>query len=130
MLEGQVLLKSAQKLEDIASRLRRGESVSPSEIGETLDYNQKLWTIFATDVSEPSHPMPQEIKNNIASLGLYVFKRTHEVRLNPDAQKMQILISINRNIAAGLMKQPPGMGVPSSAPQTRTDGGDPTDSFI
>jgi flagellar protein FlaF len=130
MLEGQVLLKAAQKLEDIANRLKNGENVDFRDVGDVLDYNQKLWTLFVSDASDPGHPLPQEIKNNIASLGLFIFKRTVEVRANPEAVKMQILININRNIAAGLMKQPPGMGVLPSPQQAKPGDSGSTDSII
>src|SRR4051812_9486629 len=103
-LEGQILLKAAEKIEVLQARLKSGERVDFREVGEVLDYNQKLWTLFVSDVAEPAHPMPQEIKNNIASLGMFVFKRTLEVKAETLPDKLQILISINRNIAAGLMK--------------------------
>lgn len=128
MLEGQVLLKAAQQLEELAARLKSGEKVDFRETGEVLDYNQKLWTLFVSDAADPAHPLPQEIKNNIASLGVFIFKRTLEIRAEPVAEKFQILININRNIAAGLMKQPAGTGLPSSAPQKAESNG-ATDSI-
>jgi flagellar protein FlaF len=117
-LEGQILLKAAQKLEDLASRLKGGEQVDFREVGEILDYNQKLWTLFAADAADPGHSLPQEIKNNIASLAIFVFKRTLDVRADTKAEKLSILITINRNIAAGLMKKA-AVPAPAAAPETR-----------
>ena len=132
MLEGQILLKAALKLENLAIRLKAGEKVDFREVGEILDYNQKLWIIFVSDAADPAHPMPQEIKNNIASLGVFIFQRTLEVRADPVGEKLQILININRNIAAGLMKQPPGMGrsIPPASPSSGTTEDGKTDSII
>lgn len=104
-LEAKVLLKAAFKLEDLAARLRKEEKIPLEEIGDTLDYNQKLWQVFVDDAQNPDHPLPQEIKNNIASLALFVFKRTHEVLIDTKPEKLTILMNINRNIAAGLMQQ-------------------------
>lgn len=104
-LEGQVLLKSAKKLEDLSLRLASGEPVPLEDINATLTHNRKLWQLFASDMANPDHLLPQEIKNNIASLALFVFKRTNEVFIDPTAGKLQILIEINRNIASGLMKK-------------------------
>ena len=105
-LESSVLLKSAQKMETLAKRLDNGEKVSLEEIGDTLDNNQKIWQIFLSDMMNPEHPLPLEIKNNIANLALYVFKRTQEVLIDTVPEKFTVLININRNIASGLSKRP------------------------
>jgi len=103
-MEGRVLLKAASKLEELSRRLQAGETPTVAETGETLEYNQKLWQLFVSDARNEDHPLPQEIKNNIASLALFMFKRTLEVMADPKAEKLQAMIEINRNIAAGLMK--------------------------
>lgn len=105
-LEGQILLKAAQKLEDLAKRLQTEEKIALEEIGEILGYNQKLWQLFVDDMMNPEHILPIEIKNNIASLALFVFKRTHEILVETKPQKFKALVDINRNIAAGLLKKP------------------------
>jgi len=104
-LEGKVLLKAAAKLEDLAKRLQSGEKVRREEIGATLEYNQKLWTLFVSETMNADNPLPLEIKNNIASLGLFIFKRTRDLLIETTAEKLKAVIDINRNIAAGLMKQ-------------------------
>ncbi len=103
-LEGKVLLKAATKLEDLQRRLASGEKIKSAECGEILEYNQKLWQLFVEDARNPDHPLPQEIKNNIATLALFIFKRTLELMIDTKPDKMQAIIDINRNIAAGLMK--------------------------
>ena len=119
-LEGQILLKAAAKLEALAKRFAAGEKVPLEDISDTMDYNRKLWTVFASDTMNPDHPLPQEIKSNIATLAVFTFKRTMEVLINPTPQKLQVLIEINRNIAAGLMKKakpPPAPAGAAKAPQ-------------
>jgi flagellar protein FlaF len=46
--------------------------------------------------------MPMEIKRNLLSLSAFVDKRTFDVLSYPAQEKLNILIEINRNIAAGL----------------------------
>lgn len=116
-LEGMVLLKAAQQLEDIAKRLESRENVTREEIGAALTYNQKLWQLFVEDMRNPEHPLPQEIKNNIASLAIFTFKRTQEILIDTAPEKFQVLINIDRNIAAGLMKKPEAT---ASAPAAKT----------
>lgn len=115
-LEGKVLLKASHKLEDLATRIQNGEKVSLEEIGEALEYNQKLWTLFVSDTMNDDHPLPQEVKNNIASLGLFVFKRTKDVLIDTRPEKIRVLIDINRNIASGLMKQAARPMTPGATP--------------
>ncbi|MEZ0261949.1 MAG: flagellar biosynthesis regulator FlaF [Alphaproteobacteria bacterium] len=105
-LEATILLKSASKLETLAKQLRDGPKPKLEEIGDTLEYNQKLWQFFINGIRDESHPLPLEIKNNIATLGLFVFKRTMELLIDTTPEKIQALIDINRNIASGLMKKP------------------------
>lgn len=105
-LEATILLKAANKLEDLSKRLKEGPKPKLEEVGDTLEYNQKLWQFFINGIRDESHPLPLEIKNNIATLGLFVFKRTMELLIETTPEKMQALIDINRNIASGLMKKP------------------------
>lgn len=126
-LEGKVLLRSATKLEAMARRLQDGEKPTRDEIGEVLEYNQKLWTIFATEMADESNGLPQQIKNNIASLGLFVFKRTKDILIDTTPEKFGALIEINRNIAAGLMKSAATPAAKDPAAQAKPI---PTDSTI
>jgi flagellar protein FlaF len=114
-LEARVLLKAAQKLEELSKRLAAGEKPTLDEIGETLVYNRKLWQLFVEDMMNPGHLLPQEIKNNVASLGVFVFKRTNEILTETTPDKFKILVDINRNIAAGLMKKP-ALSAPAPLP--------------
>ncbi|MCC7038530.1 MAG: flagellar biosynthesis regulator FlaF [Alphaproteobacteria bacterium] len=107
-LEGMVLMKAAQQLETLAKAIESGEYVSRDEIGAVLTDNKKLWQVFVSDTMNPDHPLPQEIKNNIATLALFIFKRTLELLADTNPDKIQALIDINRNIAAGVLKKPAG----------------------
>ena len=114
-LEGTILLKAAWQLEELARRLETNTKVSREEIGDVLGYNQKLWQLFVEDMMNDAHPLPQEIKNNIGSLALFVFKRTNEILIDTVPEKFKVLININRNIASGLMKKMPVQAPPRDA---------------
>ncbi len=103
-LEGRALMKAALRLEQLAERLDAEENLSREEIGDAMEYNQKLWTIFVSETMNEEHPLPQEIKNNIASLGMFVFKRTLDILADTQPEKIRALIDINRNLASGLFK--------------------------
>lgn len=70
-----------------------------------LNFNRKLWTVFVTSIARDDNPLPQEVKNNIGSLGVFVLGQTTEALVKPSPEKLAPLISINRNIAAGLRGQ-------------------------
>jgi len=97
-LEASLLVKAATKLQTVKDQW---ESKSPA-LDEALHYNRKLWTIFATSVTNPDSPLPKPVRENIASLAVFIFNRTLEAETQPAPDKLSALIDINRQIAAGL----------------------------
>ena len=73
-----------------------------AEKDDALVYNRKLWSILVTSATSPESQLPQDIKNNVASLAVFVFKQTMTVISTDDPEKLNSLISINRTIAEGL----------------------------
>jgi flagellar protein FlaF len=71
-----------------------------------LRLNWRLWTIIQCDVASPENPLPPELKANIISLSIFVDRQTLGALSEPSAAKLNVLIDINRNIAAGLMARP------------------------
>ena len=96
-VEAQLLLKAAAKLEAV----RRG--VMDIQVArDAITYNRKLWTVFAQSITRPENPLPDEIKQNIGNLAIFILGQSVEAFSNPDADKLAPLVSINREIAAGL----------------------------
>ena len=62
--------------------------------------------ILFSAVTAPENPLPVETRQNVANLGLFVFNETVELTAQPDRAKLETLIDINRQIAAGLLGQP------------------------
>lgn len=105
-LEAQVLLKSASRLDVLRTRMKQEGKLPLSEIMPDLEYNKKLWIVFADGAADSNHELPQEIKNNIGSLAIFMFKRTIDMMAEPKPEKLDVMIDINRQIASGLMKKP------------------------
>jgi flagellar protein FlaF len=101
--EATVLMKAASRLHQIKGNW--GDT-TPNELEPALIYNRTIWTIFATSVTEAESPLPKEIRQNIANLAIFVFKRTHEIQCTPERSQLDVLININRQIASGLMQRP------------------------
>ena len=101
-LEAHVLLKSAKFLQDIQ---KDWDNVTPEILEETLKYNRQIWMMFYdTALENPEGDRPNDLRSNIINLANYVFKRELEIISTPAKEKLSILISVNREIAAGLME--------------------------
>lgn len=72
------------------------------KLTEALEFNQKLWSIFQASLAEVDHPLPAELRTNILRLGLFIDRRIFEVLADPAPEKLNVIIQINQNLAAGL----------------------------
>jgi len=99
-LEAMVLSKAAMVLQDVRNHWEEADLTV--RLDEALRYNQRLWTFFQVELGSTENPLPSEIRQNLLSLSKYIDKRTFEVMASPVREKLDILISINNNIAAGL----------------------------
>jgi flagellar protein FlaF len=88
-----------------------------------LRLNWRLWTIFQSDVAGAENPLPDDIKQNILNLSVFIDKHTVDALANPEGRKLKVLIDINRNIAGGLMTNPAGAAeTPPTSAQPPSDG--------
>ncbi|GAB4238398.1 MAG: flagellar biosynthesis regulator FlaF [Methyloligellaceae bacterium] len=97
-LEASLLLKAASKMQEVHDSWAEGTT----DLESALHYNRRLWTVFVSAVSEADSPLPLEIRNNVASLGVFIFKHSLDVQLDPAPEKLLTLININKEVAAGL----------------------------
>jgi flagellar protein FlaF len=82
------------------------QKLTDKELGErALKYNQMLWSIVQNDVSQSDNALPEELKANLMSLSIYVDKQTTAGLKDPTDELFDGLISINLNIAEGLMEK-------------------------
>ena len=97
-LEASLLLKSAAQFQAI----RDGWDRRKVDLNDALLFNRKLWTFFIDAVTRDDNPLPIAIRQNVASLGLFVIGRTITLTSNPQPDGLGTLININRKIASGL----------------------------
>jgi len=69
---------------------------------EFLKFNQDVWTVLQGELAKDDNPLPVQLRQDLLSLSLFVDKRTFDVMAFPSPEKLDILININLNIAAGL----------------------------
>lgn len=99
-LEAAVLVKMANLLKQCQANW--GTPDNERRLMELLRKYQQVWTIFQAEIEKPDNLLPREIKVNLLRLIRFVDRRVFELMANPQLEKMQILIDINMNIAAGL----------------------------
>lgn len=102
VLEANLLSRAATQLQIV----RDDWDNKSGELSAALLFNRKLWNIFVTSVTGDQSPLPKALRENIANLGIFVMKQTLSAQHRPEAQKLDVLISINRELAAGLRAVP------------------------
>jgi flagellar protein FlaF len=97
-LEANLLLRSAARFQAICDGWERRKA----DLGEALLFNRRLWTFFIASVTRDDNPLPVNVRQNVASLGVFVINRTIKLTSDPKPEGLGTLININRHIASGL----------------------------
>lgn len=101
-LEAHLLMKSAAQMQTIYDNWDDLKDT----LNDALLYNRRLWSVFLDAVTAEDSPLPRPVAQNVANLGFFVFNHTLKIQMKPEADKLRSLISINREIAAGLRGSP------------------------
>jgi flagellar protein FlaF len=101
-MEADKLLYAAQQL----AMIRDSWDAKQFELGPALLNNRKLWSVLMASVTRPENPLPAALRQNVANIGIFVMKQTVSVMDDPKPEKLGSLISINRELAAGLLGRP------------------------
>lgn len=96
--ETRALLEAARQMDEAIA----GED--PDAFRAALRLNWRLWTIIQADVSSEESLLPDDVRQNILSLSVFIDKHTVNALAEPAGRKLRVLIDINRNIARGLME--------------------------
>ena len=94
--ERQALSLGIERLE----RLQKGQ-VSFEDLVHSLLYVRRLWTIFIEDLAHPDNALPEKLRADIISIGLWVIKETDRLR-EERSDDVDQLIEINRLIRDAL----------------------------
>jgi flagellar protein FlaF len=97
-LEASLLLKAAARLQAVIDTWDQNKS----DLNDALTYNRKLWTLFLGSAVDSDNPLPLEIRQNVANLGMYIMNQTIAVTSDPKIEVVNSLVNINRQLAAGL----------------------------
>jgi flagellar protein FlaF len=98
--EAAVLMKAAAMMKHVQSHWSSSDRDTTLE--RALRYNQRLWTYFQVALLDENNPLPQQIRENVLRLSAFIDRRIFDTLAYPAPEKLDILININTNIAAGL----------------------------
>ena len=100
--EAALLIKAAAGLQAI----RDTWPADFDQMNRALTFNRKLWTIFMSSANGTDNPLPAQTRQNIVNLGMFILNQTREIMMEPVPHKIDGIININRQIAAGLRSNP------------------------
>jgi flagellar protein FlaF len=102
-LEARVLMKATKSMQDLQ---QKWGGHTDEELNDVLTYNRQIWMMFVDTAIEDENPnRSNELRSNIANLGLFIFNQTIDIQAAPQKEKLDVLIQINRDIASGLMNK-------------------------
>lgn len=99
-LEASALMRAALLLAEVQKNWQSPDL--DASLDNALRHNLRIWTLFQSELVRADNPLPAEIRQNLLSLSAFIDRRTFDVMAYPDPAKLDILISINKNVAAGL----------------------------
>jgi flagellar protein FlaF len=103
-VEAAALTKAALKLKNCQDNWDAPDREHKLE--EALRFNQRVWSIFQSELSRENHELPKNLCLDILRLASFIDRRLFEVMAYPAAEKLNIVININNNLAAGLRGSP------------------------
>ena len=99
-IEAAVLTKAALKLKKCQDDWNAPDR--DNRLDEALKYNQRIWSIFQSELSREDHQLPKKLRLDILRLAAFIDRRIFETMAFPAPEKLNIVININNNLAAGL----------------------------
>lgn len=103
-VEAAALTRAAILLTECQKNWDSGEC--NAKLSEALRINQMIWSIFQAELAKENNPVPKQLKQDILSLSLFIDKRIMDVLAHPASEKLDAIININLNLAAGLRGSP------------------------
>ena len=100
-LEARILLKSNRTMQAL---IDNWDERPKNALEDAMTYNRQIWVLFYdTALENKDGGRPNDLRSNIVNLANFIFKREIDILAAPKKEKLNILISINREISAGLM---------------------------
>ncbi len=94
LTQAAIRMKAAQEADD------------PEAVRAAVRLNWQLWTIIQAELLSPQCTTPIELRTNALSLAKFIDKQIVEIISDAKPEMLDILITINRELASGLYETP------------------------
>ena len=87
-----------------AIKLMKGAEGRPAQSQEMIEaivFVQRLWTFLIKDLGHPDNGLPDKLKGQLISIGLWVMRESDRV-IRGEQKSLEALIDINAMIQEGL----------------------------
>jgi flagellar protein FlaF len=83
--------------------LEAAEKAGPAmpEAAEALTFVRRLWAALIEDLARPENDLPQSLRADIISIGLWVLRESEQIRLG-NSTNFRGIIDVSRTIWKGL----------------------------
>jgi flagellar protein FlaF len=71
------------------------------ECVEALHYLRRLWSLLIEDLAKPENDLPEQLRADLISIGLWITREAEQIRLEKSAN-FKGIIEVSRNIRDGL----------------------------
>ncbi len=90
-------------LERSIAMLQAAQAAGPGsrEAIDAILFVRRLWGIFIEDLATPENGLPQKLRADLISVGLWVMRETEEIRLGRSSNFAGV-IDVSRTISEGL----------------------------
>jgi|SRR4051812_42197444 flagellar protein FlaF len=85
---------------NLLKRLQSGDLLPSDEI-DALLYIRRLWTFFVQDLSSPRNGLPEQLRADLISIGLWIIKEADRIRQQKSGD-VDDLVAINTVIRDAL----------------------------
>lgn len=95
--------REREAVEQAVQLLRRAQAAGAAsrETVEALHYVRQLWAILIEDLASSENDLPQKLRADLISIGLWVMREAEAIRLG-QTEDFAAIIEINQTIAEGL----------------------------
>ena len=105
-IEAAVLTKAACRLRECQQNWDSKDR--KQKLNDALKYNQLIWNIFQGELKKDDNPLDKKLRADLLRLSALVDRQIFDTMGDPSPDKLDLVIDINNNIAAGL-RQTPGV---------------------
>lgn len=91
-----------------AAAMLRDADARPSDrrvLAHALGFNQKLWTIVQAEASDPCHPAPEGVRQDMLALARFMDRATADA-LSAPQPRLGAMIDVNASLSSGLFARP------------------------